>query len=106
MVMVNRTLLALTLSLTLLTSGCAWFGTPPEADLLKENRKHLIESIRPALVDALDKATKPDGTPLYIDAYRNKKVDLLDEIIRQSARVAPTEEDEGKYTPESPPWRQ
>lgn len=71
---------------------------------MRENRKHLIESIRPALVDALNRAQKPDGTPLYIDAYRKKKVDLLDEIIRQSARVAPNEEDGGNYAAEPLPW--
>lgn len=88
----------------MLMSGCAC-SNPPEADLLRENRKHLIESIRPALVEALDKAKKPDGTPMYIDAYRTKKVDLLDEIIRQSARVAPNDTDQGLYTPKQIPWK-
>lgn len=86
-------------------AGCVCTD-PPEADLLRENRKQLIESIRPALVDALHRATRPDGSPLYIDAYRNKKVDLLDEIIRQSARVAPNDEDQGEYTPEPLPWKE
>jgi len=98
---------ALTMVMILLpvTNGCAWFGTPPEAELLQENRKHLVESIRPALVDALHKAKGPDGEPIYIDAYRTEKVNLLDEIIRQSARVAPTDEDQGQYTPEPLPWK-
>ena len=89
----------------LLLVGCAC-NNPPEADLMRENRKHLVESIRPALVEALDRATGPDGEPLYIDAYRIEKVNLLDEIIRQSARVAPTEEDAGVYTPEPLPWNE
>jgi hypothetical protein len=57
------------------------------------------------LVDALNRAQKPDGSPLYIDPYRDEKVNLLDEIIRSSARVAPTEEDAGTYTPEPLPWK-
>lgn len=94
---------ALMLGLILMT-GCACTD-PPEADLLRENRRHLIESIRPALVDALNRAKKPDGTPLYIDPYRDEKVNLLDEIIRQSARVAPNDEDGGQYAPEPLPWK-
>jgi len=93
------------LLLSLLISGCACTN-PPEADLLRENRKHLIESIRPALADSLDKAKKPDGTPAYIDAYRDEKMNLLDEIIRQSARIAPTDEDGGQYTPAAFPWKE
>ena len=87
--MVNRTLLAL--ALILLMTGCVCTD-PPEADLLRENRKHLTESIRPALVEALDKATKPDGSPAYIDAYKDEKKNLLDRIISESARVAPDKE--------------
>jgi len=85
-------------------TGCCVLD-PPEADLLRENRKHLIESIRPALVDALDRAVDKNGTGLYIDAYRDEKVNLLDRIISESARVAPTEEDAGVYTPEPLPWK-
>lgn len=88
----------------LLATGCACTN-PPEADLLRENRRHLIESIRPALVDALNRAQKPDGKPLYIDPYRDEKVNLLDEIIRQSARVAPSDTDGGVYQPEPLPWK-
>jgi len=54
----------------------------------------------------LNRAQKPDGTPLYIDAFRTKKVELLDEIIRQSARVAPTDEDQGEYAAEPLPWKE
>ena len=104
--MVKRTTLVSFLLLTLLMSGCAWFGTPPEADLLRENRQHLVESIRPALVDALDKARRPDGMPLYIDPYRDEKVNLLDRIIIESARVAPSDEDGGLYSPEPLPWKE
>jgi hypothetical protein len=57
------------------------------------------------LVDALDRAKGPDGEPLYIDPYRDEKVNLLDEVIRSSALVAPTEEDKGAYTPEPLPWK-
>ena len=64
-----------------------------------------MESIRPALVDALHKAKKPDGKPLYIDPYRDEKVKLLDEIIRQSARVAPSDKDQGQYAPKPLPWK-
>lgn len=64
-----------------------------------------MESIRPALVDALDKAKGPDGEPLYIDAYRDEKVNLLDRIISESARIAPSDEDGGEYTPEPLPWK-
>jgi hypothetical protein len=104
-VMVRQATQVVTLLLILTMSGCVCTD-PPEADLLRENRRHLIESIRPALVEALVKAKKPDGSPAYIDAYKNKKVDLLDEIIRGSARVAPTEKDGGLYTPELPPWKE
>lgn len=100
--MVKRKLMATALVL-LMTAGCC--SNPPEADLLREERRHLIESIRPALVDALHRAQKPDGSPLYIDPYRDEKVNLLDEIIGSSARVAPTEEDGGVYKPEPLPWR-
>jgi hypothetical protein len=79
------------LLLALLMSGCACTD-PPEADLLRENRKHLVESIRPTLVEALDKATNPDGSPAYIDAFKTEKVALLDRIISESARVAPDAE--------------
>ena len=44
-------------------------------------------------MEALDKATKPDGTPAYIDAYKTEKVNLLDRIISESARIAPDEEE-------------
>jgi hypothetical protein len=89
--------------LLLMTVGCA--SNPPEADLLREHRRHLIESVRPALVDALNRAKDAEGNPLYIDPYRDEKVNLLDEIIGSSARVAPTEEDGGVYTPEPLPWK-
>jgi len=102
--MVKQKLTVILVGLLLMT-GCACTN-PPEADLLRENRKHLIESIRPALVDSLNRAQKPDGTPLYIDAFRTKKVELLDEIIRQSARVAPTDEDQGEYAAEPLPWKE
>jgi len=101
--MVKQKLMVILLGL-LLTTGCACTN-PPEADLLRENRKHLIESLRPALVDSLNRAQKPDGTPLYIDAYRDEKVNLLDRIISESARVAPTDEDGGQYAPEPFPWK-
>lgn len=95
-------MLVVVLSLLLMT-GCACTD-PPEADLLRENRKHLIESIRPALVEALDRATKPDGSPAYIAPYKIEKVNTLDRIISESARVAPSDEDGGVYTPEPLPW--
>lgn len=101
--MVNKVKVGLAGLLLVLVTGCC--TNPPEADLLRENRKHLIESIRPALVDALNRARGEDGQPLYIDPYRDEKVNLLDEIIRQSARVAPNDEDGGQYAPEAPPWR-
>jgi hypothetical protein len=56
-------------------------------------------------VDALNRAQKADGSPLYIDAYRDEKVNLLDTIIEQSARVAPSDEDSGQYAPEPLPWK-
>ena len=101
--MVNKVKVTLVALLLLVSAGCVCTD-PPEADLLRENRRHLIESIRPALVDALNKAKGPDGAPLYIDAYRNEKVNLVDRIISESARLAPSEEDQGKYTPEPLPW--
>jgi hypothetical protein len=101
--MVKQRLVILALVLMLALAGCC--SNPPEADLLREHRRHLIESIRPALVDALDRAKKPDGSPLYIDPYRDEKVNLLDTIIQSSARVAPSEEDGGVYQPALPPWR-
>lgn len=88
----------------LLLVGCC--SNPPEADVLRNHRKQLIESIRPALVDALEKAVDKEGKPLYIDAYRTEKVNLVDEIIAASARVAPTDEDGGKYTAPALPWAQ
>jgi hypothetical protein len=103
--MVNKSKVMLLSLLMLLTAGCACTD-PPEADLMRENRKHLIESVRPALVDALNRAQKPDGASLYIDAYRDEKVHLLDRIITGSARVAPSEEDAGAYTPEPLPWKE
>jgi len=72
---------------------------------MRENRRHLIESVRPALVDALDRAKDAEGNDLYIDAYRDEKVNLLDRIISESARVAPSDEDGGVYTPEALPWK-
>jgi len=57
-------------------------------------------------VDALHRAVDEDGQPLYIDPYRDEKVNLLDRIIEGSARVAPTDEDGGQYAPEPLPWRQ
>lgn len=101
--MVKQKLIAVVVVAFLATTGCV--TNPPEADFLREERKHMIESIRPALVDALNRAQKPDGTPLYIDPYRDEKVNLLDEMIRGSARIAPTDEDGGKYEPEPLPWR-
>jgi len=101
--MVKRTMWAVAMLLTLMVSGCVCTD-PPEADLLRENRKHLIESIRPALVEALDNARKPDGSSLYIDAYKIEKAKLLDRIIIESARVAPSDEDGGLYTPKPLPW--
>jgi hypothetical protein len=40
----------------------------------------------------MDKATKPNGKPAYIDAYKQEKLNLLDRIISESARVAPDKE--------------
>ena len=57
-------------------------------------------------MDALNRAQDKEGNNLYIDAYRNEKVNLLDRIISESARVAPTDEDGGVYTPEPLPWGQ
>lgn len=83
------------------TSGCACFGEPPEKALLLEIRKDMVESVRPALVDALDNAKGPDGQPLYIDAYRTEKVNLVDRVIQSVDRVYPPEQ---PYTPEPLPW--
>ena len=88
--MLKQKMIAVTLGLLLMT-GCVCTD-PPEADLLRENRKHLTESIRPALEEAMDKATKPNGKPAYIDAYKQEKLNLLDRIISESARVAPDKE--------------
>lgn len=73
---------------------------------MRENRRHLIESTRPALVDALNRAVDANGDPLYIDAYRDEKVATLDRIISESARIAPSDEDGGQYAPEPLPWKE
>ena len=57
-------------------------------------------------MDSLNRAQDKEGNNLYIDAYRVEKVNLLDRIISESARVAPTDEDGGVYTPEPLPWGQ
>ncbi len=94
------------MSLVLLVGLTGCVLDPSEADMLRENRRHLIESIRPALVDALDRAQDKNGNDLYIDAYRDEKVNLLDRIIAESARVAPSDEDKGVYKPEPTPWKE
>jgi hypothetical protein len=57
-------------------------------------------------VDALNRAQDKDGNNLYIDAYRDEKVNLLDRIISESARVAPSDEDGGAYVAEPLPWKE
>jgi len=88
------------------SSGCCLF-TKGDEDLLKEIRSGLVESVRPALVDALDKAKDAEGNPIYIDPYRNEKVNLVDGMVKAIDRVYPNTDDSGQaapYNPKQPPW--
>jgi hypothetical protein len=98
--------LLLCLVMTVLLSGCSLF-CPSDEPLLREIRSTLIESTRPGLVDALDKARGPDGTPLYIDAYRNEKVNVVDQMVQSIDRLYPPVDESGNpapYAPEPKPW--
>lgn len=91
------------LCLLILLAGCF---TSDEL-LLREMRKDLVESVRPGLVDAMDKAVGPDGEPIYVDAYRNEKVNLVDRMILSVDKLYPPVDENGNatsYTPEPFPW--
>ena len=94
------------LTLVLSTSGCCSLFAS-DKDLLLEIRDDLSESVRPTLVEALDKAVGPDGEPLYIDAKRTEKANLVDGIIGSIDRVYPPTDDDGEPAPYEPaplPW--
>lgn len=95
--------LILMLALVVSMSGCAIFGATDEA-LLREVRKDLVESTRPALVDALNHARGHNG---MIDPLRTEKVNTVDAIIDSVDRVYPPEDEDGNpnpYRPSPIPW--
>ena len=96
--------LVLSLILLLPLSGCcSLFAT--DEDLLRETRKALVESTRPALVDALDAARPHDG---MVDDLRTERVNTVDQIIESIDRVYPAVGENGEekpYDPEPLPWR-
>ena len=94
------------LTLVLSTSGCCSLFAS-DKDLLLEIRDDLAESVRPTFVEALDKAVGPDGEPLYIDAKRTEKANLVDQMIESVDRVYPPTDEEGEPAPYKPaplPW--
>ena len=84
----------------ILLNGCCLFAT--DEDLLRLIRQDLKESLRPAFVEALDKAKDDDGNSLYIEEYKDAKVELLDTMIKSIDRVYPPET---PYHPEPLPWK-
>lgn len=83
--------------------GCRLLGESDEA-LMRQIRLDLVESTRPALVNALDKARGHDN---MIDPLRTEKVKTVDRMILSIERVYPNTDEEGNLTPYSPapmPW--
>jgi hypothetical protein len=77
--------------LVLLLVGC--FG-PDHGDLLRENRKHLVESVIPNYAKALQEACNADGGPLYILDYKHENVGVAGAMVLGIDRVlgdGPTE---------------
>lgn len=97
----------LCLVIALSFTGCCALSESDEA-LLREIRSTLVESTRPALTDALDNAKKDDGSPLYIDAYRDERVNTVDTMVEAIDRVYPAVDDSGNpepYEREPLPWK-
>ena len=95
--------LILSLLLVLPLSGCCLLGASDEA-LLREIRQGLVESTRPALVDALHHARGHDNV---IDALRSERVNTVDAMIDSVDRVYPPEDKDGHPAPHKPaplPW--
>jgi len=102
----RRLLFCLVLTGLVSATGCC--TCPNTEPLLREIRKDLVESTRPGLADAMDKAKGPDGKPIYVDAYRDEKVGLVDRMILSIDRVFPAKDKDGKetkYVPEPLPWK-
>lgn len=87
--------------LAMSTGCCAIFGS--DEPLLREIRADIVESIRPGMVDAMDKARNPDGTHIYIEPYMDAKIELLDTTVESIDRVYPPADGE-PYKPEPAPW--
>ena len=99
--------IGLSIVLALILNGCCAFTMSDEA-LVRAIRDGLEQSVRPTLVEALDKARDVEGNPLFIDEVRTEKVNLVDQMIDSIDRVYPPVDDDGQpveYTPKSLPWR-
>lgn len=93
--------------LAVFLTGCSCLGESDEM-LLREIRKDLDESVRPALVDAMHKAKTTDGKPAYIEPYKDEKARLVDTMINAIDRVYPNKDKNGKtimYVPKPLPWK-
>jgi hypothetical protein len=91
------------LALALVLGLCGCFGAD-HGDLLKENRKHLVEKVWPSYADALQNAKYPDGKPLYIVELRDAQLEIVTSMIQAIDTVLPPEGEEKAWTPPAVPW--
>ena len=77
-------------------SGCPSLSATDE-DLMREIRVDLVESTRPALVEALRVARPYDG---MIDPLRTERVKTVDAIIGSIDRVYPPADEDGDGVPD------
>lgn len=102
----KKTFLVAAFPLILMLSGCCLFVENDDA-LILEIRADIVESIRPAMVDALDMAKDETGAPAYVDPYKTEKVNLLDQMVDSIDRVHPPVNEDGEpapYVPAKLPW--
>lgn len=102
----KKILMVAVFPLVFMLSGCCLFVESDEA-LVREIRADIVESIRPTMVDALDKAKDENGAPAYIDPFKTEKVNLLDQIVHSIDRVHPPVDENGEpapYEPGAMPW--